>query len=77
MKHRHVINRHVGTDRRVRVDKRLERHINPDDMLVTCWCEATFVHMPAADIAAGRTASCGRPDCHPPSATRQDKHRDH
>lgn len=38
-----------------------------DGMLpVTCWCEATIVHVSEDDVAAGITASCGRRDCTPP-----------
>lgn len=31
-------------------------------LLVTCWCEASFVSIDRAEVLAGRTGSCG-PDC--------------
>ena len=37
-----------------------------DDVLVSCWCQYTFVEVPAADIRNGRTGSCGLPQCRPP-----------
>lgn len=38
------------------------------DLAVTCWCEATVVHVPAETVKAGQTASCGRRECHEPEA---------
>ena len=35
-----------------------------------CWCEAKRKLIPAADVAAGRTWSCGRPDCQPTASGR-------
>lgn len=42
--------------------------IDITDLKVTCWCEATVVHVPAEAVKAGRTASCGRRECHEPEA---------
>lgn len=33
---------------------------------VLCWCTASAVAVPVADIRAKRTRSCGRPDCREP-----------
>lgn len=30
-----------------------------------CWCQAEVVKVPVDDIRAGRTATCGDPDCRP------------
>lgn len=30
---------------------------------VLCWCEATVVKVPPSVVQAGRTGSCGRPQC--------------
>lgn len=35
-------------------------------MDVTCWCDTKTVRVSTDDIAAGRTASCGRPGCQAP-----------
>jgi hypothetical protein len=34
-------------------------------VLVTCWCERTTVQVTTRDVREGRTASCGKPRCHP------------
>jgi hypothetical protein len=52
---------------RVTVDRRLGSRFDRERLPVTCWCERRIVHLPASEIAAGRTASCGRPRCHPPT----------
>ena len=60
--------RPVGPDRRVEVDRRHghRKAFSGERLAVTCWCEATVLYLPASEIAAGRTASCGEPRCHPP-----------
>jgi hypothetical protein len=35
---------------------------------VQCWCQADVVKVSVEDIRAGRTASCGQPDCRPEMA---------
>lgn len=40
-----------------------------DSLSVTCWCEHDQVRVARDDVAKGRTASCGRPGCHPPIPT--------
>lgn len=37
----------------------------PGHLAVSCWCEKFYVSVPEADVLAGRTASCGRPNCAP------------
>jgi hypothetical protein len=32
-------------------------------LLVTCWCEAHYVWVPAEDVAAGLTKACGLTRC--------------
>lgn len=59
--------RPLGPDRRVEVDHRVGTRFDVERLPVTCWCERRIVHLPASEIAAGRTASCGRPRCHPPT----------
>lgn len=39
------------------------RTTSDGDLWVTCWCETEIVAVPAADVLAGRTASCGRNGC--------------
>lgn len=34
-----------------------------------CWCEHRIVRVPATDIRAGQTGTCGRAGCHPPDGT--------
>jgi hypothetical protein len=34
-------------------------------LLVTCWCERTYLRVPAAVVVDGRTGSCGHRQCHP------------
>lgn len=36
-----------------------------DDLCVTCWCEASIVHVTPAALKAGQTATCGRRGCQP------------
>ncbi len=44
----------LGQQRRNKVGNRL---------MVTCWCEAVQVAVPAADVRRGLTGSCGRDGC--------------
>lgn len=32
----------------------------------TCWCEQSLVLIAPSDVRAGRTSSCGRPECAEP-----------
>jgi hypothetical protein len=41
------------------------RHASATMLKAVCWCEAELGPVPAADVAAGRTWSCGREECHP------------
>lgn len=34
-----------------------------NDLLVTCWCEGEMLFVPAADVRAGLTGSCGADGC--------------
>ena len=34
---------------------------------VTCWCQRLYVLVPSGHVRAGRTRSCGRPDCQAPT----------
>jgi hypothetical protein len=34
-------------------------------LLVTCWCEAQYVWVPADDVAGGLTRPCQLSACHP------------
>lgn len=34
-----------------------------DSLLSVCWCCATYLFVPRADVLAGRTESCGSPNC--------------
>lgn len=43
-----------------------QRAPHPDDLMVECWCHRSWVWIPAADVRAGRTESCGMARCHPP-----------
>lgn len=37
------------------------------ELLTTCWCETSYLLVPAADVIAGRTRSCGRDNCTSPN----------
>ena len=37
--------------------------IDDDQLRVTCWCEASIVAVPAADIKRGVTSTCGGAYC--------------
>ena len=37
--------------------------VRPDELRVTCWCEATIVEVPMADVAKGITRHCGLAAC--------------
>lgn len=66
---RYATRRTTRPGRRVEVDRRLgpRTAFTGERLAVTCWCEAVVLHVPSVEIAAGRTASCGRPNCHPPT----------
>ena len=36
------------------------------ELLTTCWCETNYFPVPAGDVLAGRTRSCGRDHCNDP-----------
>lgn len=44
------------------------RKVYDDALAVLCWCQARVVHVPAAAVRAGQTASCGDRRCHAPKA---------
>lgn len=45
---------------------RVVEHVAPGRLLaVTCWCETHWRLIPAAEVAAGRTWSCGGERCLP------------
>jgi hypothetical protein len=33
------------------------------ELVVTCWCEQSYVGVSPADVLNGRTGSCGAPGC--------------
>lgn len=41
--------------------------VRTDELRVTCWCEVSVVAVPAADVRAGITRTCGAPGCRPPT----------
>lgn len=34
-----------------------------------CWCDKTYVEVPALDVSRGVTVRCGRPGCEAPRST--------
>lgn len=53
-------------DRSVPVMRNPLARVPPDHLAVLCWCDRFMVAVPKAAVMAGRTATCGRPDCHAP-----------
>lgn len=47
--------------------KRDTNLVSFNDLAVNCWCEATIVHVPPAELKAGRTRSCGLRHCANPT----------
>ena len=58
-----VLNRSRFTDRRYSFSG--QRTVRDGHLVVTCWCEDAYVEVPAEDVLAGRTMSCGRVCCTP------------
>lgn len=52
------MSRHPGQS-----DGTYRRHLDDDLLAVECWCQATTVGVPQADVLAGLTRSCGAPAC--------------
>lgn len=38
-----------------------------DALLAPCWCEHAYSYVSPIDVARGRTWSCGRANCEPPT----------
>lgn len=48
--------------------------LHPGYLAVTCWCERFIDHIPAADVRAGSTWSCGA-RCHPGCSRRRTEYK--
>lgn len=64
---------HDGDGKRVLLTS--SRNAIPGEVESTCWCDHKVISVPATEIRAGRTASCGRPRCSNPEELSDSSHR--